>query len=68
MNQSNNELKPMTPQQLELKIEELRRELFKLRLNAATAHVKSFPSQQRELRRAIARTLTHLRQNSLKAS
>ena len=57
MNQSNNEL--------ELKIEELRRELFKLRLSAATSHVKSFPSQQKELRRAIARTLTHLRQGQL---
>lgn len=47
--------------QLVHKIEELRRELFQLRLNAATTHNKSFPAQQWALKKAIARALTKLR-------
>lgn len=43
------------------KVEELRRELFQLRLNAATTHNKSFPTQQKALKKAIARALTKLR-------
>ena len=62
MNQiRNNEFKVMTLQEAVIKVEELRRELFTLRLNAVTTPVKSFPSQQRQLKRSIARGLTHVR-------
>lgn len=36
----------------------LRRQLFELRLQAVASHVKNFSSQQRTLRKAIARALT----------
>jgi len=45
---------------LATKLNELRRELFTVRLNAATAHVKDY-SQYKKLRRNIARALTYLR-------
>jgi len=57
----------MDVQQLELQVEELRRELFKIRLDAATSHVKSFPSEKRRLKRSIAHGLTVLRQKFSKA-
>jgi ribosomal protein L29 len=56
------ELRNLAPQQLAAKIEEMRRELFALRLNAARGHVKSFPSTQKTLKRSIACGLTLLRQ------
>ncbi len=45
--------------ELQEKIEGLRRELFSLRLNASTAHVKDY-SQFNKLRKSIARALTCL--------
>ncbi len=49
------------PDELQEKIEGLRRELFSLRLNASTAHVKDY-SQFGKLRKSIARALTYLNQ------
>lgn len=43
------------------KINGLRKQLFTLKLNAATTHVKDY-SQFKYLRRAIARGLTYLNQ------
>ena len=65
MNKKNNEFVQMTPVQLESKIEELRRQLFTLRLNATTAHVKSFASDKNKLRKAVAQALTFARQKEL---
>jgi len=45
------------------KIDGLRQELFSLRLNAATAHVKDY-SQFGKLRRQVARALTELSSRS----
>jgi ribosomal protein L29 len=50
-------------QVLETKLEAMRRELFKLKINVATAHVKDY-SQFRKGRRNIARVLTYLRQKA----
>ncbi len=60
----NDELRQLNSEQLALKAEELRRALFELRLNAARAHVSSFPSVQKQLKKSIARVLTHLQQKS----
>jgi len=51
-------LRDLSAAELEVKIEALRRELFNLRLNATTAHVKDY-SQFSKLRRSIARALTY---------
>ena len=51
------------PEELEEKIEGLRKELFSLRLNASTAHVKDY-SQFGKLRKSIARALSYLSQKS----
>jgi ribosomal protein L29 len=56
------EFKQMTKEQLEMKIEELRRELLTLRLKVATQPVKSLPSDKKFLRRSIACGLTLLAQ------
>ena len=57
------DLKNMDPAELNKKINALRRELFSLRLNAATAHVKDY-SQFGKLRRQIARAETELTSRS----
>jgi ribosomal protein L29 len=59
------ELKQMSRGQLEVKLDELRRELLTLRLQAATSPVKAWPSTKRALRRSIACGLTFLRQKSM---
>jgi ribosomal protein L29 len=61
-NNINKELSQLSAEQLTVKVEEFRQQLFKLRLNASTAHVKSFPSLQRLLKGHIARALTFLHQ------
>lgn len=61
----NNQFNEMSLHELQGKVDELRRELFTLRLNAATEHIKSFPSMQRKLRHDIARALTIARQKSI---
>lgn len=55
------ELMELSSEDLKEKIEEWRRELFGLRLNATTAHVKDY-SQFKKLRKNIARGLTFLEQ------
>ncbi len=50
------ELQQLDCLQLQEKLEQLRRELFSLRLNTITAHVKDY-SQFKKLRRNIARVL-----------
>jgi ribosomal protein L29 len=57
------ELAQMNAQSLVEKLVQLQRELFSLRLNTATAHVKDY-SQFKKLRKDIARILTQLHQNN----
>ena len=52
----------MSIEQLRVAVDEVRRELFQLRLKSTTGHVKSFASDQRMLKSAIARGLTYLHQ------
>jgi large subunit ribosomal protein L29 len=61
MNKKKNELKNLSAQELGGKVDELRRELFSLRLQAATSPVKDH-TQYKKLRREIACALTYLRQ------
>ena len=55
------ELKKMSDEELVKKYHELGRELFNIKLNAATAHLKDY-SQFNKLRKDIARVATYLRQ------
>jgi ribosomal protein L29 len=57
------ELQAMNAQQLKEKVEVLRRELFGLRLNATTSHVKDY-SQVAKLKRGIAMGLTYVSQKT----
>jgi ribosomal protein L29 len=57
------ELHSMKPQQLKEKVDVLRRELFGLRLNATTSHVKDH-SQVTKLKRGIAMALTYMTQKT----
>ncbi|MCA9769989.1 50S ribosomal protein L29 [Candidatus Dependentiae bacterium] len=57
-------LKQMNKKDLRDRIELLQRELFNVRLNAATAHVKDY-SQFKKLRRSIARTKTYMQQKNI---
>lgn len=58
-NKEKEDFEGMGAQELGKKVDSLRRELFSLRLNASTAHVKDY-SQFSKLRRRIARALTYL--------
>ena len=58
----NNELKQLDIKQLREKLDQLRRELFSLRLNSQTAHVKDHSLFQK-LRKDIARVLTTMHVN-----
>lgn len=64
MKQYKDEFAHLDPQQLALKVDELRRELLTLRLQVATAPAKDFPSRKRTLRRSIACGLTLLQQKN----
>ena len=55
------ELKALSKEDLHQKVNGLRKQLFTLKLNTATAHIKDY-SQFKHLRRAIARALTYLKQ------
>jgi ribosomal protein L29 len=55
------DLFPLNDQELKVKVDGWRRELFGLRLNSVAAHVKDF-SQFKKLRKNIARGLTILTQ------
>ena len=57
------ELKQDSVQALAAKVDAARRELFRLKINVATAHVKDY-SQFKKGRRNIARLLTYLRQKA----
>ncbi len=58
------ELKKMDVKQLQEKLDQLRRDLFSLRLNAQTSHVKNH-AQFTQLRRDIARVLIFIHQKDL---
>lgn len=62
MKQENQKLRQMDVSQLMTEVDNLRRELLTLRLNAKTSHVKSYPSMKKALEKGIARALTHARQ------
>lgn len=55
------EIKQLSGNDLHEHINALRQDLFGLRLNASTSHVKDY-SQFKKLRRAIACAMTHLQQ------
>ena len=57
------ELQKWTYNQLKEKVDVLRRELFGLRLNATTSHVKDY-SQVSKLKRGIAMGLTYMTQKT----
>lgn len=57
------EVKAFTPEQLNERVDALRRELFSLRLHAATTPLKD-TTRYKKLRREIARALTYLRQKT----
>ena len=57
MNKESKGLRDLTIQELHDKTEGLRRELFSLRLQGRTSHVKD-NSQYKKLRKGIARALT----------
>ena len=61
MSKIKEELKAMDENQLQDKVEELRREYFSARLNATAAHIKDY-SQFKKLRKDLARALTFLSQ------
>ncbi len=61
MSKLGKELKTMDVQSLALKLDDLRRELFSIRLQAATSTIKD-KMQFKKLRKDIARALTYLRQ------
>lgn len=54
------ELGQMSDAELHGKLEDVRRELFSLRLNSSTAHIKDY-SLFKKLRKDVARILTFLR-------
>lgn len=64
MNKDKEALKKNNEQELVKEIDALRREYFKLKLNAATAHIKDY-SQFKKLRKNIAQAITYLRQKSM---
>ncbi|MCX5922253.1 MAG: 50S ribosomal protein L29 [Candidatus Dependentiae bacterium] len=55
------EMKQLNAQELQEKLDAFRRDLFGLRLNASTAHVKDY-SQFKKIRKNIAQVSTYLRQ------
>lgn len=60
MSKTANEFKDLNPTEIHERVDGLRRELFSLRINAATQHVKDY-SRFKKLRKSIARGLTQLR-------
>lgn len=64
MNKTKNELRDLSVLDLVTKIDTLRRELFSLRLHAATSPVKDH-THYKKLRKDIARGLTYLRDKML---
>jgi len=65
MNKEMTELNQLNVEQLTEKVEFFRRELFALRLNAGTTHIKDY-SQFKKLRKNLARSLTYLHKKNNK--
>ena len=61
------QLKGLSQEELTIKVDELRRKLFSLRLNASTSPVKDHASYKK-LRRNIARALTYMREHTMKVN
>ncbi len=64
-NKIKDEFKQLEPKELMLKLDAVRRDLFSLRLNSSTSHVKDY-SQFKKNRKNVARILTYLRQKGIK--
>lgn len=60
-----NEIRDLTTEQIVLKIEEYKEELFNLRFEQATGNLEK-PSRISELRKTIARMKTIIRERELK--
>jgi large subunit ribosomal protein L29 len=60
MSKATKEFENVSPQEIQERVDGYRRELFSLRINAATQHVKDY-SRFKKLRKYIARGLTYLR-------
>lgn len=60
----NNEIRELTSEELQKKIEEYKEELFNLRFSQATGNLEK-PSRIRELRKLVARMKTILREREL---
>jgi len=60
------QLKGLSKKELAEKVDSYKRELFGLRLNSRTAHVKDY-SQFKRLKRNVARALTYLNQEKSKS-
>lgn len=61
----NNEIRELSSEELQKKIEEYKEELFNLRFSQATGNLEK-PSRIRELRKLVARMKTILRERELK--
>lgn len=66
MSKNNLEIKTMSLEELYKYVSSMRSELFGLKLNAATSHVKDY-SQYKKLRKSIARGLTYLTQKIMES-
>jgi ribosomal protein L29 len=66
LNQIKDELIGLSSQELDAKIDQYRQELFTLRINALTTHVKDV-SQFEKLRKNVARGLTYKQQKEQQA-
>ena len=60
----NKEIRDLTNEEILVKIEECKEELFNLRLSQATGNLEK-PSRIRELRKSVARMKTILREREL---
>lgn len=61
----NSEIRELSSEELQKKIEEYKEELFNLRFSQATGNLEK-PSRIRELRKLVARMKTILRERELK--
>ena len=61
---SNKDIRELTNEEIQTKIEEYKKELFNLRFSQATGNLEK-PSRIRELRKLVARMKTILREREL---
>lgn len=61
-----NEIKQLSADELRQRIDDLRRELFGIRLNSVTSHIKDY-SQVGKLRKNVARAMTELRARAVQS-